>query len=303
VSGRSFLFRLAAPLLIALTVLAGCHSSPSAPTEPVPPPSGPTTAVLIGAGDIGDCTKNAVAETAKLLDNVFGTVFTTGDNVYDTGTMANYVGCYGPNWGRQLSRTRPSPGNHDYDGEGPGAYFAYFGITGAAGPDGQGYYSYDAGNWHVLSLNSMIPIGNGSAQLSWVQDDLAASKAGCTAVYWHHPLFSSAQNGPQAFVRDLWRVLYQNNVDVVINGHDHVYERFSLQDPDGNSDVRRGIRQFTVGTGGATLYAFGATRPNSQARSATWGVLKLFLETNSYTWQFIPIAGETFSDSGNGACH
>jgi hypothetical protein len=259
--------------------------------------------VLVGAGDIADCTKTAVTETAKLLDSISGVVFTLGDNVYDTGTMANYVGCYGPNWGRHLSRTKPAIGNHDWNGSSLADYFRYFGSTGAAGPDGQGYYSYEAGSWHVLVLNSEIPIGVGSAQLMWAQADLDASKAQCTLAYWHHPLFTSAQNGPQAFVKDLWRVLYQYNVDVVMNGHDHVYERFGPQDPDGRADVPRGIRQFTAGTGGSTLYAFGPLRANSQAHSATHGVLKLDLQGNFYTWQFIPIAGQSYSDSGSGTCH
>jgi hypothetical protein len=259
--------------------------------------------VLVGAGDIADCTKTAVTETAKLLDSMSGVVFTLGDNVYDTGTMANYVGCYGPNWGRHLSRTKPAVGNHDWNGSSLSAYYSYFGATGAAGPDGQGYYSYEAGSWHVLVLNSEIPISAGSAQLMWAQSDLEASKAQCTIAYWHHPLFSSAQNGPQPFVKDLWRMLYQYNVDVVMNGHDHVYERFDLQNPDGARDSARGIRQFTAGTGGSTLYAFGPLRANSQAHSATHGVLKLDLQGNFYTWQFIPIAGQSYSDSGSGTCH
>jgi len=289
---------------VAIGAPACQSNSPSepTPTPPTPPPI-PTSAVLVGAGDIADCTKTAVTETAKLLDSISGVVFTLGDNVYDTGTMANYVGCYGPNWGRHLSRTKPAIGNHDWNGSSLADYFRYFGSTGAAGPDGQGYYSYEAGSWHVLVLNSEIPIGVGSAQLMWAQADLDASKAQCTLAYWHHPLFTSAQNGPQAFVKDLWRVLYQYNVDVVMNGHDHVYERFGPQDPDGRADVPRGIRQFTAGTGGSTLYAFGPLRANSQAHSATHGVLKLDLQGNFYTWQFIPIAGQSYSDSGSGTCH
>ena len=303
---RSVISRSGWPvLLLAAVVGAGaCHSdTPNSPTDPLPPPVTPTTAVLIGAGDIGDCTQTGVVETAKLLDSVFGTVFTLGDNVYDSGTMASYLGCYGPNWGRQLSRTRPSPGNHDYDGASLSAYLAYFGSTGAAGPDGQGYYSYDAGGWHVLSLNSSIPIGPGLRNCRGFRATWRPTRRTARLVYWHHPLFSSAQNGPQSFVKDLWRVLYQYNVDIVMNGHDHVYERFGPQDPDGSADVSRGIRQFTVGTGGATLYTFGTIRANSQAHSSTWGVLKLFLEANAYTWQFVPVAGESFSDGGTAACH
>jgi acid phosphatase type 7 len=291
---------------VAIGLLSCNSSSPDSPSPSPSPPVVPpiiSSAVLVGAGDIGDCTQTAVTETAKLLDPVAGVVFTLGDNVYNGATMSNYTGCYGPNWGRQLSRTKPAVGNHDYDGSSLTAYLTYFAATGAAGPEGEGYYSYEAGPWHVIVLNSQIPIGAGSVQLLWAQSDLAASKASCTLAYWHHPLFSSAQNGPQAFVKDLWRVLYQYGVDVVLNGHDHAYERFGLQDPDGKPDALRGIRQFTVGTGGATLYGFGSPTANSQIHSSTHGVLKLNLEANAYVWQFISIAGQTFYDSGSGACH
>jgi hypothetical protein len=257
--------------------------------------------VLVGAGDIALCPGGAQNETALLLDNIPGTVFTTGDNVYFGPTMAKYTDCYGPAWGRHLARTRPSPGNHDYEPPGPSTYFAYFGA--AAGDDGLGYYSYDISTWHVISLNSLIAMQPGSNQYLWLQVDLANHPVRCTAAYFHYPLYSSSKNGPNAGVRDLWRLLYDAGVEIIINGDDHVYERFAPQDPNGRYDGARGIREFIVGTGGATLYEFGATAANSEARASVHGVLKLSLQSAGYDWEFVPIAGQSFRDSGTGSCH
>jgi hypothetical protein len=261
----------------------------------------PTEPVLVGAGDIAVCPGGAQAATAALLDQIGGTVFTTGDNVYGGPTLLKYTECYGLTWGRHLQRTRPVPGNHDYDPPGPLTYFAYFGD--AAGPEGLGYYSYEISAWHVVALNSQIPMGPGSAQYLWLQADLAASPARCTIAYFHYPLFSSSTNGPIAAVKDLWRLLHAAGADVVVNGNDHVYERFAPQDPDGRLDPSRGIRQFTVGTGGAELYGFRTPAANSQVRGSEYGVLKLTLQPAGYSWQFVPIAGGSLKDSGSDSCH
>jgi hypothetical protein len=290
-------------LAVALALACSIQCSKSDPVGPNPPtpPVPPLTPVLVGAGDIADCTDVAVIATGRLIDGVDGTVFTTGDNVYNTPTADNYLNCYGPNWGRHLYRTHATPGNHDYDPPGPFTYFQYFGS--AAGEQfGLGYYSYNLGGWHILALDSDIPIGAGSSQLLWVESELAANKVPCTIAYWHHPLFSSAKNGPQTFVRDLWRVLYKYGVDVVMNGHDHVYERFAPQDPDGKADAAKGIRQFTVGTGGASLYYFNTPLATSESRALVHGVLKIGLQASSYTWEFIPVSGQSFRDSGTGTC-
>jgi hypothetical protein len=247
------------------------------------------------------CPEGQPEATALLLDRIGGTVFTTGDNVYHGPTMAHYVDCYGPSWGRHLSRTRPSPGNHDYDYPGPSTYYSYFGS--AAGPEGLGFYSYDVAGWHVVSLNSQSSMRAGSAQYQWLEQDLSSNTATCTVAYFHYPLFSSSLNGPTAAVRDLWRLLHDRGVDVVLNGHDHVYERFAPQDPDGRADPARGIRQFVVGTGGASLYGFGAPTANSEVRGSVHGVLKLTLQASGYSWEFIPVAGQSFRDSGSGSCH
>jgi len=289
-----------ASVLVASAYCGGSSSSGPGPT-PTPPPPLPTEPVLVGAGDIARCPGGQQEATALLLDRIAGTVFTLGDNVYDGPTLQRYLECYGPSWGRHYSRTRPVPGNHDYDYPGPSTYYSYFGS--AAGPDGLGFYSYDVSGWHVVALNSLISMRPGSAQNLWLEEDLAANSARCTVAYFHEPLFSSSLNGPTPAVRDLWRVLYDRGVDVILNGDEHQYERFAPQDPDGRADPARGIRQFVVGTGGAELYGFGTSRPNSEVRASVHGVLKLMLQATGYSWEFVPIAGQTFRDSGSGSCH
>jgi hypothetical protein len=247
------------------------------------------------------CPEGEPEATALLLDRIGGTVFTTGDNVYHGPTPEHYRDCYGPSWGRHLSRTRPSPGNHDYDSPGLGTYFEYFGTL--AGPSGRGYYSYNVAGWHAISLDSQAAMNPGSPQYQWLEADLSANTARCTVAYWHHPLYSSGPNGSTQAVRDVWRLLYAKGADVVLNGHDHAYERFAPQDPDGRADPARGIQQFVVGTGGAPLYGFGASRPNSEVRASVRGVLKLTLTATGYSWAFIPVAGQAFNDTGSGTCH
>ncbi len=264
-------------------------------------------AVMVGAGDIAKCSTEADEATAKLLDNIPGTVFTVGDNAYPSGTASEFKNCYGPSWGRHKSRTRPALGNHEYETAGASGYFGYFGA--AAGDPDRGYYSYDRGEWHVVALNSNCGEVGGcwadSPQGRWLRNDLANHPAECTLAYFHHPLFSSgSDHGDQQIARPLWNALYAADADVVIGAHDHSYERFAPQGPDGARNKERGIRQFVVGTGGGTQRGFGKIRPNSQARNAsTPGVLKLTLEPGSYAWKFVPVAGKTFTDSGTKGCH
>ena len=172
-----------------------------------------------------------------------------------------------------------------------------------AGPFGLGYYSYTAGPWRVVALNSEIPVGPGSAQLQWLRSELTAARSRCTMVYWHKPLFSSGPNGPYREMREIWRVLYDLDVDLVINGHDHLYERFAPQDPDGRADPARGIRQITVGTGGGALYPSITSLANTEAIASAYGVIRLTLSDGGYQWQFVPIPGTSFSDAGTGQCH
>ncbi len=268
--------------------------------------------VLIGAGDIARCSSEGDEATAALIDGIVAggadvTVFTTGDSVYNSGTPDEYARCYEPSWGRHTARTRPAPGNHEYRTSGAAGYFAYFGA--AAGDPAKGYYDYTTGAWHVIVLNSScVAVGGsaaGSAQEHWLRAVLAASPAACTVAIWHHPAFSSSsQHGSHSGMRPFWQALYDFGADVVLAGHDHVYERFAPQTATGVADPAFGIRQFTVGTGGSSHHRFANALPNSEMRNNdTAGVLKLTLHDGSYDWVFLPEAGKTFTDTGTGTCH
>jgi len=258
------------------------------------------TEIFVGAGDIGQCTNGGIPQaTARLLDSIDGTVFALGDNAYPSGTDQDYRSCYDVTWGRFKGRTRPVAGNHEYDTPAATPYYNYFGAT--AGPSGSGFYSYELGNWHVVALNSNIPVGPRSAQAAWLKADLGANSAKCTIAYWHFPLFSSSKHGNIEQMREFWRILYENGADVVLGAHDHVYERFAPQDVDGAADPDHGIREFVVGTGGAPPYPFVDVKPNSEVRLSVNGVLRLALKAGGYDWNFISTSGP--GDSGSGTCH
>jgi acid phosphatase type 7 len=264
-------------------------------------------AILVGAGDIADCKNLSGAEaTAKLLEQIPGTVMAVGDLAYPDGSKENFA-CYDKTWGRVRTRTRPAPGNHEFHAGGATPYFDYFGAS--AGDPKDGYYSYELGSWHVVVLNSECKDIGGcdaaSRQVQWLCADLAAHPAACTLAYWHKPLFSSGSaHGNDREMKPFWQALYDGNADVVINGHDHDYERFAPQNPDGGSDATRGIREFVVGTGGKNHRPILLAKPNSESRNAdAYGVLKLTLRAGAYDWQFIPEAGKEFVDSGTGKCH
>ncbi|HMQ51169.1 MAG TPA: right-handed parallel beta-helix repeat-containing protein [Anaerolineae bacterium] len=265
----------------------------------------PKPAVLVGTGDIARCSYDEDQATAKLLDKIPGIVFTLGDHAYPDGSDDEFNDCYDPTWGRHQARTRPTPGNHDYHTPGAAGYFNYFGA--AAGERGKGYYSYNHGAWHIIALNSECQAVGGcerdSPQGQWLQADLAANPGICTLAYWHKPRFSSGRHGGSSTVQDFWELLYEAGAEVVLSSHDHNYERFAPQDPDGVADPDRGIRQFVVGTGGAGLYAFDSIQPNSEARNNdTHGVLKLTLHPTGYDWEFVPVAGQSFTDWGSASC-
>jgi acid phosphatase type 7 len=260
----------------------------------------------VGAGDIAT-GGSATEATAKLVRSIPGTVFTAGDNVYESGTYDEFLNKYQPTWGTEKARTRPSVGNHEYLTPGALGYFDYFGP--AAGPRDKGYYSYDLGEWHIVALNSMCEnvggCGATSPMVTWLKNDLAANASrACTLAYFHHPLFSSGYHGNAPKMKPTWDALYAANADVVVNGHDHDYERFAPQNPSGTADSARGIREFVVGTGGADHRPFETVKPNSEARNSdAHGVLKLTLNSTSYDWQFVPVAGKTFTDFGSTNCH
>ncbi len=275
--------------------------------------SPPASPVIAAAGDISCPSSVATATTCRqratsdlLVNQGLAAVLPLGDIQYENGELTNFNAYYDPTWGRVKSITYPVPGNHEYN-SGATGYYAYF----SSRTSSPGYYSYDIGAWHLIALNSncgSVGVGGcgvGSAQYTWLQNDLATHSNACTLAYWHHPRFNSgAEHGNDTAVAPFWDLLYAANADVVLVGHEHLYERFGPQTPAAVADSVRGIRQFTVGTGGKSHYGFGATKANSQVRSAdTFGVLKLTLDPTSYSWQFVPEAGKTFTDTGTSSCH
>jgi Calcineurin-like phosphoesterase len=253
--------------------------------------------ILVGAGDIATCDRNQDELTAELLDDMPGTVFTLGDNAYVNGSYSEYLSCYDSSWGRNKSRTRPIPGNHDYNTSGAAGYFQYFNNV-------PSYYAYDLDSWRIYALNSEIDVSASSPQIAWLVDDLAGHPSQCVLAYWHKPRWSSGtKNGSEPALQTLWQILYDAGAELVLTGHEHNYERFAEMDGSG-AEVAEGLREIVVGTGGAGLYEFGTPLPTSQIRdSSTFGVLKLTLHDTGYDWEFVPIPNSTFTDSGSGNCH
>ena len=286
---------------------------------PSPFPSSDTDPIIRAAGDIacdpadanynnrnGTTTACHMIATANLLSGA-AAVLTLGDNQYEDGALTKYQASYASTWGAYFNLTHPVPGNHEYGTPGAAGYYAYFGTV--AGDPTKGYYSYNVGAWHLIALNSNCGsvggCGAGSAQEQWLRADLAANPTSCTLAYWHHPRFSSGAHGNDATYDAFWQALYAYNADLVLVGHDHDYERFAPQNPSGAADAARGIREFVVGTGGKSSYAFTTIRANSQVRdTGTYGVLELTLHPTSYDFRFVHEAGKTFTDSGTAqACH
>jgi hypothetical protein len=273
----------------------------------------PREYVLVGAGDIAGCSSLPGAEaTAKLIEAIPGMVFAAGDLAYDRGTVEEFSKCYGPTWGRFKDRTRPTPGNHEYYSQGGQAYFAYWGEQ--AGPKWKGYYSFELGTWHVVALNTNCDApgvggcGAGSPQEKWLREDLAAHPKSCVIAFGHHALYGSGVLKKHALhpeLRELWRDLYAAHADLMLAGHEHSYERFAPQDPDGHLDNANGIREIVVGTGGRSHDPLGMPLPNSEKQNSdTFGVLKLTLSVAKYKWEFVPVNGdEGFRDAGEGTCH
>jgi hypothetical protein len=253
--------------------------------------------ILIAAGDISTCDNDNDEATARLLDQLPGTIIALGDNVYLDGSEAEFANCYHPTWGRHKERTQPVPGNHEYFTPGATGYFNYFNNI-------PSYYGYNLGDWRIYALNSEIDVSATSAQLKWLKDDLAANARPCILAYWHKPLWSSSyEDGSDSDYQLLWQILHDAGTEVVVNGHIHNYERFAEMNASGEAKSP-GMRQIIAGTGGVNHYGFINPLSTSQVRnSSTYGVLKLSLSSTSYSWQFIPVAGKTFTDSGSQACH
>ena len=251
--------------------------------------------ILLAVGDAATCDKPSDDAVADLASRLPGTIALLGDTVYEDGSAQEYRDCFAPVWGRMKSRIRPAPGNHEYGTENAAGYFDYFGT--AAGPRGEGRYSYDLGAWHVVVLNSNCPPLSCDAdgdQVRWLEADLAAHPSDCLLGYWHFPRWSSGRHGSQEVVDPIWQVMAEHGADVVLNGHDHTYERIQAD----------GIQQFVVGTGGRSHYPFErGPLPTTEVRNdSTYGLLWLALGEGSYEWEFLGLGDTGFTDSGEGKC-
>jgi hypothetical protein len=296
---------------------AGPGGTPSPGPSATPSPSSDRVIVAVGdivcGSDTAPGTPCRHRDTAALVAQIRpDAVLGLGDMQYEYGGMADFMRYYDPTWGVFRDKTLPVPGNHEYRTAQAHGYYDYFnGLSAFSGPAGdrdKGYYSFDIGQWHVVALNSICgPVGgcgDGSPQMAFLRLDLEHNRRPCTLAYWHHPRFSSGENGGEAQMGDVWRTLYEHRVDVVLNGHDHDYERFGLQTPEGVPDPTGGIGQFVVGTGGRDVRPFrAAVERNSEVRErSTFGVLRMKLRPGSYEWQFVPIAGQAFTDAGSESC-
>ena len=268
-----------------------------------------STVVVAGAGDLCDSTPADCKATSDLIVNINPVaVFTAGDNAYDNGTLSEYNSRYAPNWGRFKSKTRPTPGNHEYGTSGASGYFDYFngsGVqTGLAGDRSKGYYSWDAGDWHFVALNTMSGGSISSAQLTWLQQDLAANTKPCTAAYFHHPRWSTGNYTGYSGVQSAYTALYNAKADLILVGHDHNYQRSKKINASG-AVAADGFRQLLVGTGGRNFYALGSANTTiAEVRNGnTWGVMKLTLSATDYVAEFVPVAGSTFTDRVTGTCN
>jgi acid phosphatase type 7 len=306
---------LAAVLLAALVVVVprpddGLPASPAA-ARPTPPAA--TTfggVVVVAAGDIAcrpgspptpaGCQQRATARAVGAQHPP--AVLLLGDNQYPDGALWKYRASYDPTWGRFIRRTYPTPGNHEYKTPRAAGYYRYFGSRAAAPV--RTWYSFRLGSWHLFARKGNCAAVACPAEAAWLRADLAAHPAPCTLAFWHQPRFTSGHEGPTRAVSPLWDALYTAGADLVLNGHDHDYERFAPQDPLGQPDPADGIREFVVGTGGAPWLPFRAVAANSQVRkTGTFGVLRLTLEPDGYRWRFVHAAGAPFGDSGSGRCH
>ena len=287
---------------VTVTPLPPSSNPVEIPTTPpvIPAPGSSSTSVNV-LGDTGWCGSPALAPIARLFDRFDGDIIMAGDMAYPSGSMEDVRNCFEPSFGKFKSRMRASPGNHEYVGSvSADSYFTYFGDR--SGPNRLGYYAFKAAEWTVLMLNSSIPIGRTSAQFAFVRQVMQQQPTRCTMAVMHHPFDSSSINGPTPMLRDVWELMYNLGGDVVINGHDHVYERHAPVNTDQRRDDVKGIRQFTVGTGGATLYGRTRTAINSEIFISNYGILRLKLDPALYEWQFMDMNGNVL-DRGLNVCH
>jgi hypothetical protein len=270
-------------------------------------PSTPVKSVtLYAAGDIAECNSDRpessqAYQTGKMLVELLqkdssAFVITLGDNVYKDGTLQEFMTCYERSWGSFKNRTFPSPGNHEYHTSSGKDYYDYF--KDSAIQNNTGYYSFNVNTWHIISLNSNLKPLEHLKQLTWLESDLKENAERCTFAYWHHPVFSSGEHGNNQQMLDVFTLLYKAQVPLVLNGHDHNFERFNKIDPNGNLDSSNGIIEIVAGTGGAHLRPISKQKPNSLVfDSESYGVLKLVLKSNQLDFEFLPVAGK-FRDVG-----
>jgi hypothetical protein len=313
-------------IMIVLSALVVCAAASTVGlVASVPRAAAATDPVVAAAGDIAcappgtrTASKCHQAATADLLAGA-DAVLPIGDEQYNCGQLSAFNQVYDASWGQYKSVSNPAVGDNEYAGNGcstPGAsgYFTYFGDRASPREPGctincQGYYSYDVGSWHVVALNSECTqpgVGGCSAsspQTQWLKADLAAHPNTCTLAYFHRPYFSD-KGGTVAKVKQLFTALYNGGADVLLVGHQHIYERFRPQSPSGAA-ATNGVRQFIVGTGGRSQTTPASPPPagSEKRNSGTFGVLKLTLHPTSYDFQFVPEAGKTFTDTGTQACH
>jgi len=270
--------------------------------------------LLVGAGDIADCTDTGHLLTAQLVaETPDARVQTFGDNAYPHGSPADFENCYDRSWGAAKGRTNPAIGDHEYETPNAAGYFGYFAerlahFGPSARDPARAYYSYELGSWHVVVLNAIcwdLPSCSVEQQVAWLDQDLAEHKSRCTLAVLASPRWSSGDvHGDNREMQGYWDSLYAAGADVVVGGDDHVYERYAAQDPRGAYDPRRGLRQFTVGTGGGSLYGFETVDANSEVRfRASYGVLRLALLRRGYEWQFVAAGPTRVIDAGSDRCH
>ena len=288
-------------------VIDGGPRAPALPAGPAPSPKPEPAGAdrVIAAGDIARCDNGWDEWTGLSVESLGGTVLALGDLAYPHGSATDFRDCYDPSWGRFRDRTWPVPGNHEYDTPGARGYLDYFGSR--VTTNGDPWYAFDLGAWRLYALDANCPIAgvcDEDAQLSWLRGDLAIHTNRCALAYWHQPRFSSGRHGDEPRVDALWRTVAEEGVDVVLSGHDHLYERFGTVDG-GGEPSERGVRSFVVGTGGGELTPVRDVKPASEYRDASqFGVLSLDLREGSYDWRFVP-SGSTQdrSDAGTGICH
>jgi alkaline phosphatase len=297
--------RRALSLALVLLAVAAGYAAATAGGSSAKKPKKTRPAVMLAAGDIAQCSLDGVRLTADLVAHRKGTVAAIGDTVYPRGSASDFADCYAPTWGRFKARTRPAIGNHEYLTPGAKPYFDYFGKR-AHPPNA--YYSYRLGSWHIIVINSECSeiggCGRGSAELRWLKKDLARHPARCTLAYWHRPRFSSGPHGPSSEMQRIWVTLAKARADVVLNGHDHLYQRFAPLNARGRVSPKRGMREFVVGTGGGPHYSAPGTSTGSRKIiTGQWGVLRLVLKARRYHWQFLAAPGGKVLDQGGASCH